>query len=220
MVGSTLAAGNFAQYLPPLGRGAEHTLVLSVISGVLGTAAGLLLGVSRTAPLPPLRWISATYTNIIRGIPPLIILLFMYFALPILFPAVTFSRQVTAVIGLSVYAAAYIAEIVRGSIGAIPAGQSEASEALGMNYYVRFRYVILPQALKVMVPPGIGFLISLVKASALASVIGYTELTEAGHIISTQNQEPLNVFMVVAFFYFLISYPLALLGRWFERRLA
>ncbi|MGH3440105.1 MAG: amino acid ABC transporter permease, partial [Sciscionella sp.] len=128
-------------------------------------------------------------------------------------------KEVTAVIGLSVYAAAYIGEIVRGSIRAVPRGQNEAAEALGMNYYVKVRYIVLPQAMRIVLPPGIGFLISLVKASALASVIGYIELTKEGHIISTLNEQPLNVFLVVAALYFIISYPLALLGRWCERRL-
>lgn len=210
----------FAQYLPPLAQGLGMTALLVVISGVIGCIVGLILGLAATSPLPPARWASNIYTNIIRGIPPLVILFFMYFALPILFPLLTLSQTLTAVIGLSVYAAAYMGEIVRGSIRAIPVGQGEASEALGMRYYHKFRYVIIPQAMKIILPPGIGFLISLVKASALASVIGYDELTEEGHIVSTLNNQPLNVFLVVAVFYFVISYPLALLGRWYERRLA
>jgi polar amino acid transport system permease protein len=143
----------------------------------------------------------------------------MYFAIPLLMPAATFSRGFTAIVGLSVYAGAYMAEIVRGSIEAIPKGQTEAAQALGMKYVLRLRYIILPQAMKIAVPPGIGFLISLVKASSLVSVIGYIELTKAGRIVSTLNQEPLLTFLVVAALYFLLSYPIALFGRWYERRL-
>lgn len=212
--------GGFAQYLPPLAQGLGKTALLVVVSGAIGSVAGLILGLAATSPLPPARWVSNIYTNIIRGIPPLIILFFMYFALPLLFPLLTLSNRVTAIIGLSVYAAAYIGEIVRGSIRAIPTGQGEAAESLGMRYYLKFRYIILPQAMKIILPPGVTFLISLVKASALASVIGYVELTKEGHIVSTLNNQPLNVFLVVAVFYFAISYPLALLGRWSERRLA
>lgn len=208
------------QYLPSLAHGLGMTVQLVAVSGVIGSVAGLLLGLAATSPFLPARWLSNIYTSVIRGIPPLIILFFMYFALPILFPLLTLSDELTAVVGLSVYAAAYISEIVRGSIKAIPRGQSEAAEALGMSYYSKFRYVILPQAMKIVLPPGIGFLISLVKASALASVIGYVELTKEGHIISTLNNEPLNVFLIVAALYFAVSYPLALLGRWYERRLA
>jgi polar amino acid transport system permease protein len=206
--------------MPALAHGLGMTALVVAISGAIGSLVGLILGLAATSLLAPARWVSNVYTNVIRGIPPLIILFFMYYALPILFPLLTFSALVTAVIGLSVYAAAYIAEIVRGSINAVPTGQTEAAEALGMRYFTRMRYVVLPQAMKIVVPPGIGFLISLVKASALASVIGYFELTDEGHIVSTQNNEPLTVFLIVAGFYFVVSYPLALVGRWYERRLA
>jgi polar amino acid transport system permease protein len=88
-----------------------------------------------------------------------------------------------------------------------------------MHYMQKMRYVILPQAMKVAIPPAIGFLIALVKASSLVSVIGSTDLTRAGRIITSQNHLPLNTFVVVAALYFLISYPISLLGRWYERRL-
>jgi polar amino acid transport system permease protein len=137
-----------------------------------------------------------------------------------MFPTATLSRAVTAIVGLSVYAGAYMAEIFRGSIEAIPRGQLEAAEALGMHYLQKMRFVILPQALKIAVPPAIGFLIALVKASSLVSVIGFTDLTRAGRIITSQNQAPLATFIIVAALYFIISYPISLFGRWYERRLA
>lgn len=208
------------QNFAPLFEGAKLTLFLVATSGLAGSLIGLALGLGRTSPSRLARWFSGAYINFIRGQPVLIILLFMYFAIPLLMPAATFSRGFTAIVGLSVYAGAYIAEIVRGSIEAIPKGQSEAAEALGMHYFLKLRYIIVPQAMKIAVPPGIGFLISLVKASSLVSVIGYIELTKAGRIVSTLNQEPLTTFLIVAAFYFVLSYPIALLGRWYERRLA
>jgi polar amino acid transport system permease protein len=211
---------DFAQYLPPLLRGAWLTIVLLLLSGVLGTLIGLAFGVARNAPVRAVRWLAAVYPTFIRGIPILIILFFVYYAIPLMFPYATFSQGVTAVGGLSVYAGAYMAEIFRGSIHAIPRGQLEAAEALGMHYLLKMRYVILPQALKIAVPPGIGFLIALVKASSLVSVIGYTDLTRAGKIITSQNHAPLSTYIVVALFYFAISHPLSRLGRWTERRLA
>lgn len=210
---------DFLQYLPPLLRGAELTLFLCVVSGVIGTTLGLALGMARTSPFRVARWVSAVYINFVRGIPILIILLFAYFAIPLAFPAATLSRGVTAIIGLSVYAAAYLAEIFRGSIEAIEKGQSEAAEALGMHYVTKLRHVILPQAMKIAVPPAIGFLIALVKASSLVSVIGYVDLTRAGSIVTTLNQAPLTTFAVVAGLYFIISYPISLFGRWYERRM-
>lgn len=207
-------------HMSPIFRGALLTLFLVVSSGILGSLLGLALAIARTSPSRIARWISAVYTDFLRGQPVLIILLFIYFAIPLIFPAATFSRGFTAIVGLSIYGAAYIAEIFRGSIEAIPKGQSEAAEALGMHYFLKSWYIILPQAMRIAVPSWIGFLISLVKASALVSVIGYVELTKAGRIVSTINQEPLTTFLIVAAFYFVISYPLSLLGRWYERRLA
>jgi polar amino acid transport system permease protein len=211
---------DFAQFLPPLIRGTAVTVGLVLAAGLAGTVLGLVFGVARSAPLAPVRWLASIYTNFIRGIPILIILLFLYYEIPLLFPYATFSQTITAVIGLSVYAGAYIAEIFRGSIQAVPRGQLEAGEALGLNYVQRMRHVILPQAMKIAVPPGIGFLIALVKASSLVSVISATDLTRAGRIITSQNHAPLATFLVVAALYFVISYPLSLLGRWYEGRLA
>lgn len=208
------------RFLPALIKGLGYTALAVVISGAVGSIVGMVLGLAATSPVPPARWISNIYTNIIRGIPPLIILFFMFFALPILFPLLTFSPIFTAILGLSIYAAAYVGEIFRGSINAIPSGQYEAAEALGMGYFVKFRYVIVPQAMRIVLPSGMGFLISLVKASALASAIQYAELTKEANIISTINNQPLTVFLIAAALYFAISYPMALLGRWWERRLA
>jgi len=211
---------DFVQFLPPLLRGAGLTLVIVVAAGVLGSLIGIVLGTAKASPSWIARAISSIYVNFLRGVPILIILLFAYFALPLILPSLTFSRGFTAVMGLSVYAGAYIAEIVRGSIQAVPKGQSEAAEALGMHYFMRLRYVISPQAMKIAVPPGIGFLIALVKASSLVSVIGFVDLTRAGRIVTTINQQPLLTFLIVGALYFAISYPISLLGRWYERKLA
>ena len=211
---------DFGQYMPPMLRGAGVTAVLVLASGIAGTIIGLIFGTLRSAPFPPIRWLASIYTNFIRGLPILIILLFLYYEIPLLFPYATFSQAITAVIGLSVYSGAYIAEIFRGSIQAVPRGQLEAGEALGLNYVQRMRHVVMPQAMKIAVPPGIGFLIALVKATSLVSVITATDLTRAGRNVTSANHEPLATFLVVAALYFVISYPLSLLGRWYERRLA
>ena len=215
-----LLSFDFGQYMPPLLRGAGVTIGLVVASGIAGTIIGLVFGTLRSAPIAPVRWLASIYTNFIRGVPILIILLFLYYEIPLLFPYATFSQTITAVIGLSVYSGAYMAEIFRGSIQAIPKGQLEAGEALGLNYVQKMRHVILPQAMKIAVPPGIGFLIALVKATSLVSVITATDLTRAGNNIRSENGQPLTTFLIVAALYFVISYPLSLLGRWYERRLA
>jgi|SRR5699024_155095 len=207
------------KYLPALIDGAIITIVICALSGAIGTVIGLVFGVGRSAPLWPVRFVFAIYPNFIRGIPILVLLFFLYFALPIMFPLLAFDRSIVAVAGLSIYAGAYLAEIFRGSIEAIPKGQSEASAALGMGYVRKMWHVVLPQAMKIAVPPAIGFLISLVKASSLVSVIGYVDLTYASKIASTRTQDPLTMFVIAAILYFVISYPISLLGRWYERKL-
>jgi polar amino acid transport system permease protein len=211
---------DFVEYLPPLLRGAGLTLIICLAAGVLGSLIGIVFGTAKASPSWIARAISSLYVNFIRGVPILIILLFTYYALPLWLPAFTFSRGFTAVIGLAIYSGAYMAEIVRGGIQAVPNGQSEAAEALGLNYFVRLRYVVFPQAMRVAIPPGIGFLIALVKASSLVSVIGFVDLTRAGRIVTTLNQEPLTTFIIVGALYFVISYPISLLGTWCERKLA
>jgi polar amino acid transport system permease protein len=206
------------QDIEALLRGALWTLALCVTSGVVGTVAGMLLGLAATSPSRIARAVGWTYVTLIRGLPLLIIVFFAYFAIPLIFPDLQLSAFTTAVIALSVFAAAYMAEIFRGSIEAIDRGQSEAAAALGLNYWRRLRHVILPQAMKVAVPPGIGFLIALVKDSSLVTVIGFIELTHAGTIVSNLTANPILTYSVVAVIYFVICYGISRLGRWYERR--
>ena len=189
-------------------------------SGLMGVLLGLVFGVLKSSPVLALRLLASIYVNFIRGIPVLIILMFLYYGLPLIFPGALWSQNVTALIGLSVYAGAYLAEVFRGSIEAIPKGQSEAAAALGMGYVRRLTEVVLPQAIKISIPPAIGFLISMLKASAFVSVIGATDLTGAGRIISSINHNPLQTWIVIGLVYFVISYPLSLLGRWAEWRVS
>lgn len=205
------------QDLIPLFKGALLTIVLCVTSGILGSVVGVILGLARTSPSRLARWVSAIYVNFVRGIPILVIIFFIYFGLPMLFPTLNLSKFVSAVIALSCFAAAYVGEIVRGSIEAIPRGQVEAADALGLHYFVKYKYVILPQAMKIVVPPAIGFLIGLVKDSSLITVIGFIELTKAGNIVSNLTGNPITTFLAVAAMYFVICYPISLLGRRYEK---
>jgi polar amino acid transport system permease protein len=205
--------------VPALLQGAMWTVVLTLISGTVGTLIGLVAGLARTSGNVVGKYVGAVYTNLIRGVPVLIILLFVYFALPLIIPGALVSAFMTAIIALSIYVGAYMGEVVRGSIQAIPKGQSEAAEALGMNYWVKSRYVILPQAMKIMVPSALGILLSLVKDTSLVSVIGYVELTKAGRITSILTSEPVLVTIVVGGLYFIICYPMSVLGRRYEAKL-
>ncbi len=212
--------GDYLQYVLPLARGAGMTVVLCLIAGAAGSILGFGVGLARTSNFAVVRWISAIYTNFLRGVPLLIILLFTYFALPLLIPGAIFSQLMSGAIGLTIFVSAYIAEVVRGSIESVPRGQFEAAEALGMGYFTKFRYVIVPQAMRVMVPPWVGILLAMIKDSSLVSVIGFVELTQAGKIVGTTTMQPLVAFVIVGAVYFVICYPLGRFGRWYENRLA
>jgi polar amino acid transport system permease protein len=204
--------------LESLLRGAVWTVVLCVTAGVAGTVLGLTLGIAASSPSRIARWVASSYVLLVRGIPLLVIVFFAYFGIPLMFPQVDLSAFLTAVIALTVFATAYMAEIFRGSISAVPRGQTEAAQALGLDYRRRLRFVILPQAMRIAVPPGIGFLIALIKDSSLVTVIGYVELTHSGTIVSNLTADPILTYSVVAVLYFVICYGVSRLGHWYENR--
>lgn len=206
------------QDLMPLAEGAWLTIQLCAVSGILGVIFGLVLGIARTSPSRTARWISTVYISCVRGIPVLVIIFFVFFGIPLLFPGLEPDKFSSAVIALTCFAGAYVAEIVRGSIEAVAKGQSEAADALGLDYWRKLRYVILPQAVKIMVPPGIGFLIGLVKDSSLVTVTGLLELTHAGNVVTNLTGDPIKTFLVVAAMYFVICYGISRLGRLYEKR--
>lgn len=195
------------------------TLQVCVLAVLFGGILGVLSGILATGPIRVARWISAIWVAAIRGVPVLLIIFFVYFALPLISPGNFVPEYWAAVAALSVFASAYVSEIVRGSILAIPRGQFEAAEALGLSYLQCLRSVILPQAARIIVPPGIGFLVVLIKDSSLVSVVGLVELTRAGNIVAAQTGDPIFVYFIVGVIYFIICYPLTVLGRRYERRL-
>ena len=199
-------------------RGAGWTLALCLTSGILGTVLGMLLALAATSPLRFARWLATAYVYFVRGIPLLILVFFAYFGIPLMFPDLGLSAFATAVIALTAFSAAYMAEIFRGSINAVPRGQIEAASALGLGYAHQYRFVVLPQAMRIAVPPGIGFLIALIKDSSLVTVIGFVELTHAGTIVSNLTADPITTYAVVAALYFVICYGVSRLGRWYEKR--
>jgi polar amino acid transport system permease protein len=206
------------QYMLPLGKAALWTIALCVTSGVAGSVLGLILGLAETSPSRIARSISTVYVNIIRGIPLLVIIFFIYFGVPLLFPGSDIPAFWSGVIALTAFAGAYIAEIFRGSVDAIPKGQSEAAQALGMRYVLKYWYVILPQAVKIAIPSLISFLIALIKDSSLITVIGFVELTHEGNIVSNLSGDPITTYLVVGAMYFVICYGVSMLGRAYEKR--
>ena len=159
----------------------------------------------------------ALYVQLFQGIPLLVQLFLAYYGLGLL--GINTSAWVAAAVGLTLYASAFLSEIWRGCVAAVARGQWEAAQSLGLNFHEQLRHVILPQALRIAVAPTVGFLVQLIKGTALASVIGFMELTRVGKTIANATLNPFLVFGCVALCYFVLCYPVSRYARALERRL-
>ncbi len=198
-------------------NGAGATLLLSLVAFIGGGIGGLLIALARTAPMAWLRNIVAVYIDVFQGTPLLMQLFVTYFG--VVFLGFKLSPWTAVAIGLTLNASAFLGEIWRGGIEAVPKGQSEASSALGLRYVNRMRYVVMPQAFKISLAPTVGYLVQLIKGTSLAAIIGFTELMRSGQIVSNATYKPLLVFAIVGGIYFIICWPLSLLSENLERRL-
>src|SRR5690348_7696720 len=194
------------------------TLLLSVIAFVGGGIGALLLLLLRYArPAIGVRFMQL-YVELLQGTPLLLQLFIVFFGLPLI--GIDVSPLLAAGVALTLYASAFLAEIWRGCVDAIGRGQWDASASLGMKFMLQMRYVILPQALRIAVPPTVGFLVQLVKSTALASIVGFNELTKAGQIVTNATFQPVVVYGLVAVIYFCMCFPLTYCARMLERRLS
>lgn len=198
-------------------EGAKWTLTLSLLAFVVGGLAGLVIALMRTSEIRALRAAAATYIQVFQGTPLLIQLFFVYFGLPLI--GVRLEVWAALTVGLSLHASAFLGEIWRGGIEAVPRGQNEAARALGIHYISRMKDVVLPQAFYICLPATIGFMVNLIKGTALAALLGLTELTRAGQLMSNITFQPLQVYSMVALMYFVICLPLTLSSAYLERRL-
>ncbi len=196
---------------------ARWTVLLSLIAFVGGGLVGLSLLIARIAKWPGAERGVSLYVQLFQGTPLLMQLFLAYFGLALF--GINVSPWVAAALALTLYASAYLTEIWRGCINAVGKGQWEASTALALNLAEQLRYVIGPQALKVAVPPTVGFLVQVVKGTALASVIGFIELTKAGTMITNATFQPFKVYACVALMYFALCYPISLWSLKLERKL-
>ncbi len=178
---------------------------------------GLVVALGRTSGKRWLRYLMATYIQIFQGTPLLIQLFFVYFGLPI--PGIRVDIWVALIIGLSLHASAFLGEIWRGSIRAVSSGQDEAARALGIGYFHRMKDVVLPQAFRIGLPATIGFLVNLIKGTALAALLGLTELTRSGQLMANITFEPMKVYGTVGLIYFIICVPLTYYSARIEKRL-
>ncbi len=198
-------------------KGLLLTLQLCGSGILLGLIIGFLMGIFRTNHRSKLlRLIATVYTEFFRAVPLMLLFIVAYFGMVSL--GYDVSRFVAVLTAFSLYNGAYISEVVRAGIESVEHGQWEAASSIGMSYVQVLRYVILPQAIKIMIPPAIGVVIAAVKASSLASVVGYVELLLAARHVIQRTYEPLLVMGSISVFYFIICYPLSIASKRLERR--
>ncbi|PXW23112.1 amino acid ABC transporter permease [Paraburkholderia caballeronis] len=206
----------FWQILENLLLAARWTVVLSLVSFVAGGLVGLVLLVMRVSDSRLLRAIVRVYIEIFQGTPLLMQLFLVFFCLPLV--GIDVEPWVAATLGLTFFTSAYLAEIWRGCVEAVPKGQWEASASLAMSYFEQLRHVILPQAARIAIGPTVGFGVQAVKDTALVSIIGFTELTKVGTAISNATFQPFLVYGLVALIYFALCYPLTWSARVLQRK--
>ncbi len=204
--------------LPYLIVGAWTTIYLTVLSMAVSLVAGLFAALARLSRFAALKAISGAYIEFMRGTPLLVILLITYFGLPSV--GINFTPFQAAIIGCGLCGGAYTAEIFRGGIISVNKGQFEAAHSLGMNYALTMRLVVLPQALRVVIPPLCNEFVTLLKDTSLVSVIGMAELVRRGQFVISRTFDPLSVYLGVALVYLVLTYLSSYLLRLLERRLA
>jgi len=196
---------------------ARWTVFLSLFAFVVGGFFGLIVAVIRVSHFVVLRWTMIGYINLVQGTPFLVQLMLIYFGLT--FVNIQLSAWSAAMIALTLYASAFLGEIWRGCIQGVPPTQWEAAEVLGLNMFQKFIYVILPQALLTSLPASVGFMVQIVKSTALLSVIGFIEIMRTAQVINNATFQPFIVYGICALLYFLICLPLSQLSIWLERHL-
>ncbi|MGJ7487392.1 amino acid ABC transporter permease [Variovorax sp. LT2P21] len=195
---------------------AKWTLALSLIAFIGGAILGLVIALARTSESKTARGLAIGFIQIFQGTPLLLQLFLIFFGAPVL--GLDINPWIAAGAALILNSAAFLGEIWRGCIEAIPRGQIEAAHALNLKYGARMRDVVLPQAFRIALAPTVGYVVQIIKGTSLAAIIGFTEITRAGQIINNATFQPLYVFTTVAAIYFAICWPLSLLAARMERK--
>jgi His/Glu/Gln/Arg/opine family amino acid ABC transporter permease subunit len=203
--------------IPLLARGTVVTLQISLVAGALACVIGFALGLAALSHVRALRWVIAAYVDFVRGTPLLIQVFLVFFALP--FVGIRFDEIWAGIIALAFNTSAYIAETVRGGVGSVERGQTEAAKSIGMFRWQILTYILLPQALRPMVPPLTNELISMTKNTSLLSVISVYELTRAGQAIISVHFVPFEIYLLLALYYYALIKSLSYLSRWIESRM-
>src|ERR1700758_4468818 len=205
------------EFLPILLQGLWLTILVTAGSLALSTLLGLIWALMRVSGVRTLQWLAKSIVHVLRGIPIIVQLFYIYFVMPEL--GVTLTALQAAIIGLGIAYSAYQAENFRAGIEAIDKGQIEASESLGMGWAMMMRRVVLPQAIKIILPPYGNIMIMMLKDSSQASTITVAELTLKGQLIAASTFKYTSVLTMVAVLYLVMSVPLILFVGWLERRM-
>lgn len=213
-----MSSDQMLEWLPRLLDGLQFTVLITFGAFFLSLALGLIVALMRLNSRLWYFYVPATaYVEVLRGTPLILQLFFAYFALPSI--GVNLSPLTAAILGLGVNTSAYLSEVFRGSINAVDKGQWEASEALAMNWPQMMRRVVLPQALRVAVPPTGNYAVSLFKDSALASTVSVAEMLFNGQVIASESFRYMEVYAIIGVLYLIVSYPTSLALRRLESRL-
>ena len=205
-------------YFPAMMMGLAVTLKVSAISELVGIAVGLVVALCRLSTFMPLRYLAVAYIDFLRGIPVLVMLLWVYYGFSILF-GLNLSEMEAAVIGLGCSYAAYIAEIFRSGIQAIPVGQREAGRTLGLARWQVMVYVVLPQAVRIIIPPMGNTVISMLKDSSLVAIIAVSDLMRQTMVAASETFRPFELYAAAAIIYYILTFITARLVTVVERRL-
>jgi polar amino acid transport system permease protein len=193
------------------------TVALSLLAFVGGGVVGMIVLLLRTTRGVVLPTVARLYIELFQGTPLLMQLFLAFFGLSLL--GMDTTPLGAASLALTLWASAFLAEIWRGCVEAVPRGQWEASSSLAMSYLQQMRYVVLPQALRLAIAPTVGFSVQVIKGTALASIIGFMEISKAGTIITNATFRPFTVYAMVAALYFILCWPLSRLAKYLERKL-
>ena len=203
--------------VPLLAEGTVVTLYVSFFAGIFGTFAGIVLGLLSLSNIKPIEWVIRVYVDFVRGTPLLIQIFLVFFALPAI--GITLNEIWAGIAALAFNLAGYAAEIVRGGVGAVEKGQTEAAKSIGMTRGKILVYILLPQAARQMVPPFTNEMITMIKSSSLLSVISVYELTRSGQAIISVHFVPFEIYGLLALYYWVMITTLSWLTRRLESRL-
>lgn len=204
--------------LPYVLEGIWYTLLISIVSMMLGLIIGFFLALARTSTFKILEWPARLYISFMRGVPILVILFLLYFALPVI--GIQFTALQAALIGFTINSAAYIAEVFRSSLASVDKGQWESSKALGMTYWQTMRRVILPQSVRIAVPPLSNVYLDLIKASSLAAMITVPEIFQKARVVGAREYDLLTMLILVALIYWAICSAMTVFQNYMEKRYA